>query len=136
MLPWHGVSLKGIHPFVCIWEEERRKILQVKPLYSGRREGISFMSVAWHQFLCTVAESLLPVLFPVYTQCGNSCRDFCSWQFFSSVPQSEHFSCRTSNSSTSGVLPVTQCRLPVHLLTATSAPYQPPTFSCKAVRES
>lgn len=142
MLPSHGVSLKGIHPFVCAWEEERRKILQVKPLYSDRqvlRQGrylLYVSSLAPIPVHCGRVFSLSPFLFPVYTQCGNSCRDFCSWQFFSSVPQSEHFSCRTSNSSTSGVLPVTQCRLPVHLLTATSAPYQPPTFSCKAVRES
>lgn len=52
------------------------------------------------------------------------------------MPQSEHFSCRTSNSSTSGELPVTQPSVPVHLLSATSTPYQLPVLRQKARRES
>lgn len=138
MLPCHGVSLKGIHPFVCPWGRREKEYIagEAAVLWQTGRNLFYVSSLAPTPVHCGKVFSLPPVSFPVYTQCGNSCRDFCSWQFFSSVPQSEHFSCRTSNSSTSGVLPVTQCRLPVHLLTATSAPYQPPIFRCKAVRES
>lgn len=52
------------------------------------------------------------------------------------VPQSEHFSCRTSNSSTSGELPVTQPSVSVHLPAATSTPYQQPVLRQKARCES
>lgn len=66
------------------------------------------------------------------TRSNSSSGDFCSWKYFSLVSQSEHLSCRTSNSSTSGELPVTQPSVPVHLLAATSTLYQPLVLRWKA----
>lgn len=138
MLPLLRVSLKGIHPFVCMWGRREKEDIagEACVLWQMGRYLLHVGSPAPTPGNCGKAFSSSPVLFPVYTQRSNSCRDFCSWQYFSLVPQSEHFSCRTSNSSTSGVLPVTQRRVPVHLLAAASPPYQPPVFRCKAVRES
>lgn len=50
----HGKKREGRY---CRWSH-----CTLTDKYSGR-EGISFMSVAWHQFLCTVAESFLCLLF-------------------------------------------------------------------------
>lgn len=138
MLPWHRVSLKGIRPFVCTWGRRGKEDIAGKACVLWQMGTYLFYasSLAPTPVNCGKVFSSSPVLFPVYTQHSNSSRDFCSWQYFSLVPQSEHFSCRTSNSSTSGVLPVSQRRVPVHLLAATSTPSPTPIFRCKAVRES
>lgn len=107
MLPWHWVSSKGIHPFVCTWGRSEKEDIagEARLLWPTGRYLLNASSLAPTPVNCGKVFSLSPVLFPASRQRSNSCRDFCSWQYFSSVPQSEHFSCRTSNSSTSGVLP-------------------------------
>lgn len=110
MLPWRRVSLKGIHPFVCTWgrREKDDSAGEACVLWQVGRYLLYVSSPAATPVNCGKVFSSSSILFPADTQHSNSCRDFCSWQDFSLVPQSEHFSCRTSNSSTSGVLPVTQ----------------------------
>lgn len=96
------------------------------------------MSGVWHQLLKTVAKSFLGLLSCFLYLHGAIVlvAIFALGSICLLVPQSEHFSCRTSNSSTSGELPVTQPSVPVHLPAATSTPYQLPVLRWKARRES
>lgn len=139
MLPWHQtVNLNEIHPFVGTWGRREKEYTSGEGcvLWQTERYLLYVSSLAPTPVNCGEVFSSSPVLFPVSVRSSSSCSEFCSWQYFSLVPQSEHFSCRTSNSSTSGELPVTQPSVPVHLPAATSTPYQPPVLRCKASRES
>lgn len=139
MLPWHQtVNLNEIHPFVGTWGRREKEHIAGEGCVLWQTGGylLYVSSLAPTPVNCGKVFSSSPVLFSVSTRRSSSCSDFCSWQHFSLVPQSEHFSCRTSNSSTSGELPVTQPSIPVHLLAATSTPCQPPVLRCKARRES
>lgn len=139
MLPWHQtVNLNEIHPFVGTWGRREKEYTSGEGcvLWQTERYLLYVSSLAPTPVNRGGVFSSSPVLFPVSVRSSSSCSEFCSWQYFSLVPQSEHFSCRTSNSSTSGELPVTQPSVLVHLLAATSTPYQLPVLRCKASRES
>lgn len=139
MLPCHQtVNLNEIHPFVGTWGRREKEYTSGEGcvLWQTERYLLYVSSLAPTPVNCGRVFSSSPVLFPVSVRSSSSCSEFCSWQYFPLVPQSEHFSCRTSNSSTSGELPVTQPSVPVHLPAATSTPYQPPVLRCKASCES
>lgn len=110
ILPWNMISLEEIHLLVWMWGRGRNEDVasEVCVLWRAERHLLHVGSLAATPVNCAEVFSLSLALLPTYTQRSNSCMDFCAWQYFSLVPQSEHFSCRTSHSSASCVLPVTQ----------------------------
>jgi len=78
MLPWHRVSLKGIHLFVCTWGRREKEDIAGEacvPWQTGRYL-LYVSSPAPTRVNGGKVFSLSPVLFPVYTQRGNSCQGF------------------------------------------------------------
>lgn len=103
------------------------------PVQTGR-----ILSVVWHELLKTVTKTFLGLLscFLYLHRAVVLVVIFALGSISLLVPQSECFSCRTSKSSTSGELPVTQPSVPVHLPAASSAPYQLPVLRWKTRHES